>query len=346
MYLEYDDGGVEGQYTDHHTGDGGGNVGVRNGLTPSVRTGDGTKSFGPLTIRPWDSTTVVVDELSFDVLDKGGVLPFLNTMSGMPHSQQAAGAAALSLPLWSDTDDLPDGQTPVGRRDVMIATGVAAAAAAAPGSAFAQTDDETETAVDSTHNVVEFEIVDAPRGFAISIADRIEQFLPVGSKYYVEINGSVSGSFETGTDSNDQFIVPSGTTGSVRVVAKDGIDLWNRILADFRNDEPLTYTFTLDEPVSSYERGETIRISDQPIIVDALLDAGPDKTVVKVGETAISNIDEGSESVGNWYLQDEAALVYDVGIDAPQAEAVELTINAGVFETIAARYGLDSLAGD
>jgi len=36
-------------------------------------------------------------------------------------------------------------------------------------------------------------------------------------------------------------------------------------------------------------------------------------------------------------------LIYEVGINAPKSELVTLTINAGLSETIAARYGLDSL---
>jgi len=218
------------------------------------------------------------------------------------------------------------------------------AAGAGAETAAAQTDDEDgDDALDSTRHVATFEVAENPRSFRISIEDRVEQYLPTGSKYYVEINGSQVGSFETGSESSGYQIIPSGTTGRIRVVAEDGVSLWRQILTDLRSDEPLTYTFTLDDALSSYPRGEEIRITDQPIVMDALRDAGSDKTILKIGDTPIPNLNDGSDEVGNWYLQDDAALIYEVGINAPKSELVTLTINAGLSETIAARYGLGDI---
>jgi hypothetical protein len=337
MFWQYESSDENGW--EYHTGDGGGNVRILNGETPNTQWGNGAVSFGPLRISPWESTTVVIDDLSFDVLDEDSVIPFLQSASGMP-TQSTAAAGTLALPFLAEVEDEDsETQTPLTRRDMMIATGVGVTAATlGTGTATAQDDDSGEDQpLDSTRYVAEFELAESTRGIQIGIDDRVDQFLPVGEKYYVELDGSVVDSFKTGENDSARFTIGPGITGRVRVVAEDGVSLWRKILADFSSGEPLTYTFNLEQPVAARDRGTEITITDQPIAVDALRDAGEDETVLKINDTTISNLKDGSSSRGNWYLRDETALVYEVGVDAPDSSVVELTINAGWRDSIDAR---------
>jgi hypothetical protein len=339
MFWQYESSDDQSGW-EYHTGDGGGNVRILNGKTPNTQWGNGAVSFGPLRISPWKSTTVVIDDLSFDVLDEQSVIPFLQSASGMPTQPSTAAAAAgtLALPfLASVEDDDPETQTPLTRRDMMIATGVTATAATLGTGTVAAQEEEDDGTLDSTRYVAEFELAESTRGIQIGIDDRVDQFLPVGEKYYVELNGSVVDSFKTGANDSARFTIGPGITGRVRVVAEDGVSLWRKILADFSSGEPLTYTFNLEQPVSERDRGAEIVITDQPIVVDALQDAGEDETVLKINDTAISNLNNGSSSRGNWYVRDDPALVYEVGVDAPDSSVVELTINAGWRDSISAR---------
>ena len=336
MFWQYESSDESGW--EYHTGNGGGNVRILNGKTPNTQWGNGAVSFGPLRISPWESTTVVIDDLSFDVLDEDSVIPFLQSASGMP-TQSTAAAGTLALPFLAEVDDSAgegETQAPLTRRDMLIATGVTATAATlGTGTAAAQQDDsDGDQPLDSTRYVAEFELAESTRGIQIGIDDRVDQFLPVGETYYVEVDGSVVDSFETGANTSARFTIGPGITGRVRVVAEDGVSLWRKVLADFSSGEPLTYTFNLEQPVSQRDRGEEIVITDQPIVVDALRDAGEDETVLKINDTAISNLKDGSSSRGNWYLRDETALVYEVGVDAPDSSVVELTINAGWRDSI------------
>lgn len=346
MFWQFESGDEDEAWS-IHTGDGGGNVTVRNGLTPDIQVGAQAVSFGPLRISPWDTTTVVIDDLKFDVLDEDSIIPFLQSASGMPTQASAgagAGAAAMTLPfVAARDDDLPDHQTPVTRRKILMAAGtgmLAAAGTTAATQPVAADDDDDNGGVDTTHYVGGFELVDAERGIQIGLDDRVEQFLPTGETYYVEIDGSVVGSFDTDGGSGRYTIGP-GTTGTVRVVSRDGVQLWRRILADFRDGEPLTYTFTLDDDAADLSRGEEVVITDQPIVVDALRDAEEDGTVMSINDTTIPHTDAGSSDRGNWYLRDDTALVYESGINAPEASSVELTINASFTDTVSAR--LDEL---
>jgi|AntDeeMetageno50_2_1112565.scaffolds.fasta_scaffold00968_3 hypothetical protein len=100
----------DGTMIDHHTGDNGGNVALQTADPPSIRTGGGSFSIGPLQITPWSSSRVIISEFTFEVLDEESVWPFLDTLSGIPQ-QPSTGAATLSLPLVAigAVDDDTDG---------------------------------------------------------------------------------------------------------------------------------------------------------------------------------------------------------------------------------------------
>jgi len=304
------------------------NIIVKNGTVPLSRAGGWGVGFGPLRIAPYESKTIVINDLQFEALDRYS-LPFLDTTAGVSQTQMGVGAAGLPLLAASTTDD----DHAITRRNALLAAGsLVGASVASTGVSTAQESDD-----DTTRSVATFELEESPRGIQIGIDDMVAQYLPVGSEYFVEINDSVVGSFTAGGDGGGGALTTGPQiTGTVRVISKEGISFLKRVLARISGSEPLVYTFRTSEPLSSYARGEEVVIADQPLVVDAIDSAGPDGTIVRAGGEAVDHLDEGSSSYGNWYVRDGVALVYEVGVDSPDATDIELKINASRLETIQA----------
>ena len=302
---------------------GGSNIILKNGAIPTLRTDGWGVGFGPLRIDPYESTTVVIDDLGFEALDRYS-LPFLDATTGV------SAAALGGLPVLATVDD--ETETRLTRRDALLAAGtLIGAGVASTGTAAAQ-EDSTD---DTTRTVAEFELAESPRGIQLGIDDMVGSYLPPDSEYYVEIDGDIKGSFTPGADGGEGSLTTGPQiTGTVRVVSKDGVAFWKRILAKISGNEPLTYTFRTDKPLSAYDRGEEVLINDQPLVVDAIQSAEPDETILRAGGETVAHLDDGSDSFGNWYLRDTAALVYQVGVDSPETTSIELKINASTLERI------------
>jgi len=315
----------------------GGNITVENSTTPTIRPGGELGlGFGPLRIVPFAGTTVRIDELSFSALDES-ILPFLNAASGVTTETTAVGAGAALVAA-----SAPDEDVALRRRDALIAAGtVATAGLAASGTAAADDDDNDEDDDDDdsdaqTRHVAEFELTENPRGIGIRIDDVTENYLPHGETYYVKLDGSVVDSIETGN--GEMLTIGPTKTGSVRVVSESEVSLVQRILNQIQGGDEINYTFNRDEPVSEFSRGEEIVITDQELVIEAIQSAGTDETVIEIGDENIPHTDDRSSQRGNWYLRDEAALVYEAGLDSPDSENIELTINAGFVDSQLARF--------
>lgn len=307
----------------------GGNIIVENATTPTLRTGGWGLGFGPLRIAPFAGTTVRIDELSFAALESS-FWPFLSAASGVTNQQTATAGAGAALLAAS----APDEEIALTRRDALVAAGVAATTALATGTAAADDDDDDDTD-EATRHVAEFELSENPRGIGIWIDDMVADYLPHGQTYYAEVDGSTVDSFETGN--GESLVIGPKIEGTLRIISESEASLVQRILVQIQRGEEIKYTFQLDEQLDETPRGETVLITDQPIVIDAIESAGSSETLIEIGGENIPHTDEGSSTRGNWYIRDEVSLVVETDVDSPDSQQVELTINAGLLDSLLTR---------
>lgn len=304
---------IKHEYIGYSTPDGG-NLHVVDGLAPEIgRVGNYGVGFGPLRLTPWADSTVVIDDLEFTQADAG----WFNVLS-------AGGATAAATLAASSTDDPIDpDRLETSRRSLLLAAGVGLATLGV-GAGVASADDEDR------HNVATFDLETNPRGLNIAVDDLVAEYLPADHEFFVDVNGTAQGSFKAGEES---LTINPGIEGEVEVQSDDALSFVQRVIANYTAEDELEYSFNpVDEPFSEQTVGDTIQLSEQPVLVDPIEFVDPSEVAIDINDTAIPHADNGTSEKGNWWIRDGRELVYDVGEDSPDSTLVEVRINIGRLE--------------
>lgn len=302
----------------------GGNVHIVDAISPHhLRLNSYGVGIGPLQIRPYANTTVIIDEFRYSTAEPWS-LPLLSTQSNVG-TLAALGILAGGSPDDDEDDAIDPEEYDVTRRELLIAVGATATMAAG-----------TARAEQEKLNVAEFTIEDNPRGFQLQVDDVAQDILPADHSYYVEVDGTSRGDFNPGN--GDRITISPGITGEAKVQSDDVLAFWEKIVAATRSDDKIEYTLRHDKPFSNEPTDDEVILSDQPVVVDPIREAGESGVLVKIDGDRVPHIDDGSAAIGNWYLRDDTALVYRVGEAAPDVELTQVHINVGRLDKFLDRF--------
>lgn len=275
-------------------------------------------AFGPLEFQTPAGETLGISRLKYlpppeSLLERiADSLP-LNTT----HSASLTAASLTASAATAASPDMEIGR--VTRRDLLKAGAVALGLT---GSSVGV----TRAAEKPAHSIVEIELAQNPGGVRLRIADVIKDTLPPGQKYYVTADGNHQSTFTPTSDPGD---VEAGAAGLIQVKTEATADTLEYVSALIHRDT-VTYQWTLPHTASDYSSGSRTTLTDQRLAVDPLQDAGPNATVLSIGETSIPHREEDSNAdVGMYYLSD-GDLVYVAGLAPPDSDTVVFKGNVGM----------------
>lgn len=312
------------------TSPGGGSVAIPEGRSvrtvgPIDSTARGT-SFGPLELRAYGGSTVVVDDLSFHAVEDVGLF------SGIRDLIPLIGVFGIST-AHEETGNNGKGDnqdTDATRREVLKAGAVVFLA---PGVLMGKSSADAEKVT-----VSEMAIRENPLGMEVRVMDSVDSVLPQGCTFYVRQNGEIFDSFEP--HDSETALLPPGETGDFSIEMESQVGFLDRLVALF-GDETIDWPRQLDQPASGYTSGEEVVISGDPMLVSTVRDSGPEDTIISIGGAIVPHQSRTGSDAGYWYIGSLGEdLVYVVGEDPPDSSKAEISVYIGTVEKIRSNVGV------
>lgn len=287
-------------------------------VAPLRSTSTGTL-FGPLELRarqsdrPTDDTSAPVQLSDFQYYEEEpGLLDRLFEDSFF------GGLLGLGIVATHDHDDAP-----LSRRQVLLGAATLVGVAAA-GTQPARADTPEPI------TIAEWDLRENRHGLQLRIVDVVADVLPSDATYYVSVGGRKTRRF---TADEQSVVVPPGWTGRVELSTDEERSAFQRVRAMVRDDEFRYDSLSLPQPASAYEHGETVVVSDDPVVVAPLreTDRDGDDVIVRIGGQSVPHrLEDASHPVG-YYVVTDVGLVYRVGEVPPSSADVEVVVNPSRF---------------
>lgn len=294
--------------TGHSTREGG-NVLIYSAEAPAhYEPRPDSLAVGPLEIRPWHNSEVVISDLSYRDESGGSVFGLF-------------GAMAPALVASGDAEEEVGPSTEVTRRGV-IAAGALVVGAGALADGVRAGDFEEST-------VAAFDLVENPQGVQLGVVEAVEGHLPAGQTYYVDVDGRSRGTFEPAD--GERFTLNPGIGGRVEVRSADTVGPLKSLYADLLADDTVKYQGVEAAGLTTGgtfadRAGKRIVLNDH-ILADAVKTAGADETALRIEGQDVPHADESADNgIGYWHVQG-TELLYTAGSSAPDARLFDVTIN-------------------